>query len=113
MLRRRPRPRSRSSWRRIPREWYPGPTVKSWFDEIRREKLVGGGRIQGALLSGLIAIVIALIITYCVSLVIPTTELTWALIAVGIGAVISAVAGCLSGASERSGGDLGLPREGS
>jgi predicted membrane-bound spermidine synthase len=60
---------------------------------------VGGGQIQGALLSGVIAVVIALIITYLVSLVIPTTELTWALVAVG--AFVSAVAGYLSGASKR------------
>lgn len=53
------------------------------------------------LLSGVVAVVIALIITYLVSLVIPTTELTWALIAVGIGSFVSAVAGCLTGASER------------
>ena len=62
---------------------------------------MSGGRIQGALLSGVIAVVIALVITYLVSLVIPTTELTWALIAVGIGSFVSAVAGYLSGASSR------------
>ena len=71
------------------------------IETSKKEETVDGGRIQGALLSAVIAVAIALLITYLVSLVIPTTELTWALIAVGIGSFASAVAGYLSGASER------------
>jgi hypothetical protein len=46
-----------------------------------------------------VAIIIALIITYLVSLVIPTGNLTWSLIAVGFASFISAFAGYLSGTS--------------
>jgi hypothetical protein len=59
---------------------------------------MNGNSAGQALLTGVIAAVIALIITYLVSLVIPTDELTWAMIAVGIGSFISGVAGYLSGA---------------
>jgi hypothetical protein len=59
-----------------------------------------GRRIQGALLSGVVSVIIALIITYLVSLVIPTGDLRWAMIAVGIGSFASGFAGHLSGASQ-------------
>ena len=58
-----------------------------------------GRRIRGAALSGVVAIIIALIITYVVSLIIPTGNLTWSLIAVGFASFISAFAGYLSATS--------------
>lgn len=75
-------------------------SLEKWYNTTSEEDIVNGGKIQGALLSGIIAVVIALIITYLVSLVIPTADLNWALIAVGIASFCSGLAGHLSGASQ-------------
>jgi hypothetical protein len=62
---------------------------------------MNGGSISRALLSGIIGVAIGLVITYVVSLIIPTENLTWSLIAVGFASFFAAFAGHLSGASQR------------
>ena len=54
-----------------------------------------------AVLSGVIGVVIGLVATYVMSLIRPTTNLQWSLIAVGIASFCSAFAGYIRGVREK------------
>ena len=56
--------------------------------------------VQGVI-SGVIGTVIGPAITFVVSLIIPTANLTWSLIAVGIASFFAAFAGYICGASQK------------
>lgn len=55
-----------------------------------------------AAISGVIGLLIGLVLTYVVSLLIPTTNLRWSLMAVGFASFFAAVSGFVAGASRKS-----------
>ncbi len=58
-----------------------------------------------AIVSGFIAVFVALAVTYFISLVIPTANLAWSIIAVSFASFFSGVSGYIVGAKSRGKGN--------
>jgi predicted membrane-bound spermidine synthase len=54
-------------------------------------------RVVGAIIAGIVAVIFAVIATLIVDALLPTSNLTWALIAVGFASFFAGLAGYLSG----------------